>query len=882
MALIANLSDTRNMHRHLIIFCFLVKIACTTYGQALLPYQSKNYTTQQRVSDLMQRMSLREKWMQLFMVPGDLKFNESAYKDGIFGLQINAWVDALNPAQQIITYDTTTTLVSYYKQIKNIQNHFLTQTRLGIPPIFFAEALHGVVANNVSVFPQSIALAATFDTALMHQVANYIADECTALNINQVLSPVINLATDVRWGRTEETYGEDPYLTSVMGIAYVTAFERKNIITTPKHFVSNVGDGGRDSYPIDYSKRHLQEYDLVPFKKCFENGKSRSVMTSYNALNGKSCSTNKVLLQLILKNEWNFKGFVISDAGAVGGANVLLNTTSDYETSGREAIESGLDVIFQTDVNHEALFNKPFLNGQVNEAMDKAVERVLTAKFELGLFDNKQPNKILPHPTHADSLAFIAAAKSIVLLQNNGVLPLNKKQDVAVIGADATEKRMGGYSGHNNYIISILDGIRNYAQGNVVFDQGASRYNDTYNVVDAKHFIQTNGNSINAYYYNNINWQGLPQVAHEPNINHNCTFMPPAANTANSFYSVKWQAKLKAPYSGNYQIGLRGNDGYTLTINNKIHISRTQKVSFHTDMKPYYFKKDSVYNIEVTFFEPVGNGSVALVWDAFVSTPNFDKSILIAKKSDVIIYVAGINEGEFNDRASLQLPGMQAHLLQELSLLNKPIVVLLVGGSAVTMPWLHKVDAVMQVWYPGQQGGNAIAAVVYGKSPSGKLPFTWPVHEAQLPLVYNHKPTGRGNDYTNLSGKPLFPFGYGLSYTTFSYSDLIISKNVISNTDSFTVTCTITNTGAVYADEVAQLYIKDVVASYAQPVLSLKGFERISLSPGQYKKVTFNVTPEMLTILDENLKPIVEPGVFEIMIGASCTDIKLKSSIIVK
>ncbi|HQV01479.1 MAG TPA: glycoside hydrolase family 3 N-terminal domain-containing protein, partial [Bacteroidia bacterium] len=408
----------------------------------------------------------------------------------------------------------------------------------------------------------------------------------------------------------------DPYLASAMAVAYVSAFEKNNIITTPKHFVANVGDGGRDSYPVDYSKRHMLEYDFIPFKSCFDFGKSRSVMTAYNALNGKSCSTNKVLLQQILKDEWKFKGFVISDAGAVGGANVLLNTTKNYTASGKEAIAAGLDVIFQTSVTHEQLFNEPFLSGEMDTAMDKAVTRVLTAKFELGLFDNITEATIPPsHPKDADTLAFEAAVKSLVLLQNNGILPLTQKQKVAVIGTDAIEKRMGGYSGNNNYIVSILDGIKSKSP-NVAFSAGPGR-GDNFQVIGSEYFIGANNENVKALYYNNISWQGQPVMQFESNLNHHCTFMPPAKNISNTFYSVKWMASLKAPFTGLCNMGLRGNDGYTLSVNGKPHISRTSKISFHNDVKPYNFIKDSLYLIEVTFYESVGDGSVALVWDAF-------------------------------------------------------------------------------------------------------------------------------------------------------------------------------------------------------------------------------------------------------------------------
>jgi beta-glucosidase len=326
-------------------------------------------------------MTPEEKFWQLFMIPGAIENNnEEKYKNGIFGFQVSADSKNGDAAQQLLVYNATDDAFTLAKKINSSQKYFIENTRLGIPIIAFDEVLHGLVRGGATSFPQAIALAATWDTALVYEVAHAIAIETQARGIRQVLSPVINIASDPRWGRVEETYGEDPFLVSQMGVAFISTFEKMNIITTPKHFIANSGDGGRDSYPIHWNERLLDEIYFPPFEAAIKRGGARSVMTAYNSLDGVPCSANNWLLNKKLKGDWHFSGFVISDAGAVGGANVLHFTAKDYPESGEQAISNGLDVIFQTAYDHHNLFIPPFLNGQIaGNKIDDAVSRVLRA-----------------------------------------------------------------------------------------------------------------------------------------------------------------------------------------------------------------------------------------------------------------------------------------------------------------------------------------------------------------------------------------------------------------------------------------------------------------------------------------------------------------------
>jgi beta-glucosidase len=863
-------------------------------------YKKATAPVDDRVKDLLQRMTPEEKFWQLFMIPGDLGNDPSKYKNGLFGFQVNTGQQQQGAAAQLLSYAPGQTGKQTLGKINSIQQYFVEQTRLGIPIIAFDEALHGLIRSEATSFPQAIALAATWDTAMMNTVAAAIAKETRARGIRHILSPVVNLATDPRWGRTEETYGEDPFLSAAMGVAFVKAFEQRGVATNPKHFAVNHGEGGRDSYPIHYNERLLEETYLVPFKAVVQKAGARSIMTAYNSIDGSPCSANDWLLNQKLRKDWGFKGFVLSDAGATGGANVLHFTAADYAEAGKKSIENGLDVIFQTAYEHHTLFDKHFLDKSMDPAViDSAVARVLRAKFELGLFEKPYAaiSDVAPWTKEQHrTISTEAARRSIVLLKNEKqVLPVSKSaKRIAVIGVDATEGRLGGYSGPGNDIITILKGIQQKASNaHVTYSPGPGREHQAWTFVEAK-FLSTvkdgkKTTGLVGEYYNNVTLSGEPALKRiDQQIRFQWTLFSPDPEKINyDFFSARWTGQLESPATGKFKIGIDGNDGYRLFINNKIVIDNWKKQSYSTKLADYYFEKGKRYDIRIEYFEPAGNAWFRLVWNVNVkdsSAIKIQQAVNAARSSDVAIIVAGIEEGEFRDRASLALPGLQDELIQKVAATGKPVIVLLVGGSAITMNnWIDKVKGIVQVWYPGETGGTAVADILFGdRSPSGKLPITFPVSEAQLPLVYNHKPTGRGDDYNNLTGQPLFPFGFGLSYTDFEYSKLKLDKSTIAVGDSVEVRFNIKNTGKYQGDEVVQLYLHDELASVARPVKELKGFQRVSLEPGEEKELTFLITPDLLTMLDIHLKEVIEPGKFRLMIGSSSTDIRLREIFEVK
>jgi beta-glucosidase len=608
-----------------------------------------------------------------------------------------------------------------------------------------------------------------------------------------------------------------------------------------------------------------------------------------------------LLLGDILKREWNFSGFVISDAAATGGATVLHHTEASTATATKDAFEAGLDVVFQSSWPQHRPYLDAFRRGLVADSIINAsVSRVLRAKFELGLFeqpfvDADAAARLNNSPEHR-ALARTAARESIVLLKNDrGVLPLSRTvRSIAVLGADATEARLGGYSGPGVQPVSILTGIRDVVGkgATVRFAPGPGRMTREYAVVGAEQLSSVDSGrtvrGLRGEYFDNNRLFGTPRLVRtDPRVDFGWTLNSPGRGIPFDWYSVRWTGKLTVPAAGVKRIGVEGNDGYRLYLDGKMVVDDWVKRSYGSSLANVNLVPGSVHDIRLEYFESTGNARVKLVWDAGV--PNdwrvkIAAAVDSARKSDVAIVVAGLEEGEFRDRAFLALPGHQEELIERVAATGKPTVVVLAGGSAITMSkWIGSAAGVLDVWYPGVEGGHAVADVLFGDfNPAGRLPITFAMSEGQLPLVYNHKPTGRGDDYLDLTGQPLFPFGFGLSYTTFEYSDLAIEPADIAATGTTSLRCRVKNVGPRAGDEVAQLYLHDVLASAARPVIQLAGLERVHLEPGESRTVQFTVGPDQLRMLDRDMRWVVEPGAFRVMIGASSKDIRLRGEFVVR
>ena len=848
---------------------------------AVPPYRDPRLSTAARVGDLLSRMTPEEKFWQLFMIPGDLDDPTQDYSRGIFGLQVTPPRDSTGgPAR------------ADAERVNAIQRYFVERTRLGVPIIPFDEAVHGLARAGATVFPAAIALAATWDTALVARVSRAIAVETASRGVRQVLSPVANIARDVRWGRVEETYGEDPLLASAMVRAYVAAFERQGVIATPKHFVANVGEGGRDSYPVEFSERLLREVYYPPFKAAIQDAGARSVMTSYNSVDGTPATQNRALLSGTLKSDWGFSGFVISDASATGGAIVLHRTEASTMTAARHAMESGLDVVFQSSYPQHRPYLEAMLSGTIADSViDAAVSRVLRAKFELGLFERPYVSPDSAARWNGSAvhrvLAREAARASVVLLKNaRHVLPLAPTlRTVAVIGAEATEPRLGGYSAPGRRAVSMLAAVRAKLAptSSVLYAPGPGRVTRAFATVPAASLSELTGQ-----YFDNITLSGAPRVTRiDPDVDFNWAFSAPVRGLRFGWYSVRWEGALHAPVRRVHRLGVEGNDGYRLWLDGTLLLDNWGKRSAGATLVPVALDPGTRHELRLEYFETTGSARVRLVWDTG-DTPDWraqiDSAVAVAGRSDVAIIAAGIEEGEFRDRAMLGLPGHQEELIERVSATGTPVVVVLSGGSAITMSrWIDRVRGVLDGWYAGEEGGSAIGDVLFGDyNPAGRLPITFPVAEGQLPLYYNHKPTGRGDDYDDLTGRPLFPFGFGLSYTTFSYSSLLIEPATIDAGAGAVVHCTIRNDGDRAGDEVVQLYLHQELASVARPVTELRAFQRVHLAAGERRDLTFSLTRADLEMLDRDLRTVVEPGRFQVMVGASSNDIRLRGELVVR
>jgi beta-glucosidase len=604
----------------------------------------------------------------------------------------------------------------------------------------------------------------------------------------------------------------------------------------------------------------------------------------------------------MLKRRWGFRGFVISDAAATGGATVLHMTEANTGTAARHAIEAGLDVIFQSSWPQHRPYLAAFTRGQIDRAtIDAAVGRVLRVKFELGLFEQPyvSTDEAAAWNGTAEHLATarLAARKSMVLLRNEGgALPLaNTIKSVAVIGSDAAEARLGGYSRSGSRKVSIVDGLEQKlgSGATVRYAPGPGRDVPSGFVQVPADVLSTSADGkpvpgLRGEYFDNDRLAGAPRLQRvDEQMDFRWTLNSPGRGIPFDWYSVRWTGMLTAPSSGVSRIGVEGNDGYRLYIDERLVIDNWRKQSFGRRTADVHLAAGSRHDIRLEYFETTGNARLKLIWDAGAvdgGPAAIEAAVQLARASDVAIVAAGIEEGEFRDRAFLSLPGRQEDLIRAVAATRTPTVVVLVGGSAITMsPWIDAVAAVVHLWYPGEQGGHAVADVLFGdENPAGRLPITFPMAEGQLPLYYNHKPTGRGDDYVDLTGMPLFPFGFGLSYTTFEYGDLRIEPSTADAAGAVTVRCIVTNTGTRAGDEVVQLYVRDVVASVARPVMELRGFTRIHLKAGESREVSFALGPDDLRMLDRDLRWVVEPGVFRVMIGASSEDIRLRGEFTVK
>ncbi|MEP7039774.1 MAG: glycoside hydrolase family 3 N-terminal domain-containing protein [Acidobacteriota bacterium] len=749
-----------------------------------IPYKNANLSIDERVKDLLGRMTLEEKVAQMMCLwmekPND---NTGIPKEQLpFG-------GTFSP--ELAKQKMPNGMGQFARQRENLdpkmsaeyanatQKWLIENTRLGIPVMFHDEILHGSMLSGATVFPVPLSMASSWDPDLVSTVFTVAARQTRIRGTHQVLGPNMDLAREPRWGRTEETYGEDPYLTSRMIVSVVKAIQGNatyenpkiddmHVIATGKHFAGHgQPENGTNIGPLNLSERLLRETHFRPFEAAIKEANLFSIMPAYHEIDGIPVHVNKFMLDTVLRKDWNFQGTVVSDYYAMTETFARHKVAADKADAAKQALEAGVDVeLPDPDVNKTLV--EQVKAGKIPESLiDQAVSRILYQKFQLGLFENPYVDvnkavKMMDTPEDR-ALALETAKKSIVLLKNqNNVLPLDKSKlkSVAVIGPNANRAHLGGYTDPRPpRTVSILDGVKNKV-----------------------------GNAV------------------------------------------------KVNYAEGVKITKEGGNwfGDTITLN-----------------------------------------------DAASDQKLIDEAVNTAKNSDAVILVIGGNEdtnkeawaeNHLGDRDSLELVGRQNDLVKAVLATKKPTVVFMINSGPLAINYIaENVPAILEGFYLGEETGTAAADVLFGDyNPGGKLAVSFPRTVGQLPIYYNYKPTAR-RGYLLSTTEPLFPFGFGLSYTTFEYSNLKITKPKIKADEETIVMLDVKNTGKVRGDEIAQMYIRDEVSSVTRPIKELKDFARVSIEPGETKTVTFKITPEKLAFYNREMKRVVEPGTFQIMVGGNST-----------
>lgn len=777
------------------------------------------------------------------------------------------------------------------------------------------EGLHGVVkGGRFTVFPQAIAMAATWSPSLIYEVSSAISDEARAKwnfynrgkdqkdvysDMLTFWSPTINMARDPRWGRTPETYGEDPFLTSKIGVSFVKGLQGDDdrylkVVATPKHFVANNQEENRFTYNAKVSERALREYYFPAYKACIIEGKAQSVMSAYNAINGVPSTANSWLLNDVLRSEWGFKGYVVSDCGAVTYLEKSHRYVEDKKHAAKAAIESGLDLECGADIYPNHLF-PAYQEGLVSEAtIDSATARVLTSRFKLGIFDSTEDNPytklssdVIGSEKHQE-LAIETSRQSIVLLKNQDILPLDraKIKKIAVVGVNANNVVFGDYSGLPVISpVSPLQGIIDKVGDDIeVIPVRWKTASQNLNLIEGDYLRNSsNGeHGLFAEYYDDKFLEGTPKTRVDRVVDFDPVNQPPDPYTAFRHKSIRWTGFVKPTSSGTYKIGVNSDDGVRLWINGELKVDEWHNRGATTDQVEIAMIDGQEYAIKLEYFDNGGDAICQLLWETpRKSTDLYSEDRKAAKESDYVIAVMGTNksiEKEGNDRESINLPEDQVAYLKDLYTINKNIIVVLVAGSSLAINWIDEhIPAIIDAWYPGESGGTAIADVLFGDyNPAGRLPFTFYKSMNDLPPMDDYE-VSNGRTYMYFEKEVLYPFGYGLSYTQFEYSAMKVKKRG----EKLELSVTLKNTGNYDGDEVIQLYFAAKDPSVKRPLKQLVGFERATFDVGESKTIKFEVSQNDLSFWNEKTgKWTFENGTYEFMIGASSDDIRLSKSFV--
>ncbi len=779
--------------------------------------------------------------------------------------------------------------------------------RLQIPVYnWWTEALHGVAVGTATVFPEPIGLAASFDEPLIHNVGTAIAIEARAKHHEQLRhgnylgvgldfwSPNINIFRDPRWGRGQETYGEDPYLTGRMAVAYVTGMQGDDpkylrVIATPKHYAVHSGpEPLRHTMDVQVSKHDEEDTYLWAFRAAVTEGKAGSVMCVFNSVNGEPGCANSFLLEDQLRDKWNFQGYVVTDCDSI----VDIYRGHHYVQSLAEAaaisMKRGTDLDCNDPGNDYARYIDAVKQGLLTEKdLDVAVTRLMKARFLLGMFDPPETVSYAQIPfSENDSephrqLALQAARESIVLLKNDGILPLKSRiKRFAVVGplADQIEVLEGNYNGTPSRATSALEGIRKqFPSAQISFEPG-TLFLRSKDVIPAEALTTSDGRpGLKAEFFQNRDLQGPPQVSRvDSQVNFVFTEQPPAPGMGKLNFSARWSGFLTAKASGNYQIGASGLDGCRLWLNGQLLVDHWSNCV--TTTKAIQLIKGRKYSVKLEYWRGGGAARIKLLWLPPQNDP-LTAALASANKADVVVAVVGITseledeESPVNlpgfkggDRTSLDLPQEEEDLLKGLKATGKPLVIVLMNGSALAVNWANEnANAILDAWYSGEEGGTAIAETLAGiNNPAGRLPVTFYKSVDQLPPFEDYAMTNR--TYRYFSGQPLYPFGYGLSYSKFLYSDLKLSSSTLDAGNSLHVDVNVRNITQRDGDEVVELYLTPPQTPGA-PIRSLRAFARVQIAAGKTQPVHFTLAPRDLSTVNRAGDRVVAAGEYRISVG---------------
>ena len=875
-----------------ILFYFIVFLFFEGFSQqAKYPFQNPELSVEDRITDLLARMSLEEKVRQMDMYKGgDFKEEEN-----FSGSKTYATIGKLGVGAIHDIYPESA------KMINDLQKYVIENNRWGIPALIMCEMLHGYTGEGGTAFPMNIGLGSTWDKELMKKVGQVIGTEGRAHGVHYGLGPVLGIGREPRWGRVAETFSEDTYLAGEIGLAMIIGIQgdtldsNRAMISEPKHFaVHSVPQTGSNSSPILVGERTSREDFLPVFEKAFVEGGALGTMCAYTELDGIPCAANHWLLTEVLRNEWGFKGIVISDLGAIRYIQTTHFAADSPQDAIRQAVSAGVDMQFY-DFKYE--FWQKTIIDLVREGklpmkdIDRAAGGVLRLKFTLGLFEDpyteqKWIDQRFHSKEHQD-IALEAGRKSIILLKNQqNILPIKKDiKTIAVIGPNADVSRLGGYSVRKKKGVTVLQGIKNVAGPDVevLYEKGVNLI-DKGEAISSEFLLTPDGltQGLKGEYFNNTKLEGKPVIVRtDKKVEFDWPWFP-VEGIGDDFFSVRWTGYLIPKNSFDGWIGLSTDDGIRLWIDDQLFIDSWKKGAI-IEKKSLHLDAGKKYKIRLETFEGQWGARAHLRWD--YHKVDLNPAIEIAKKADVAIVVLGESRElveENRDVASLDLKGNQMALIKAIQETGTPVVCVLLNGRPLSINWISKnVLAIVEAWFPGEAGGNAVADVLFGNyNPAGRLPITVPRSVGQLPFYYNQKPSTI-HRYVSEKDTPLYPFGYGLSYTEFSYDNLKLGKKAIKKDGIVTVSVDVTNTGTKDGEEVVQLYINDIYSSVTTPLKTLKGFERVYIKKGETKKITFNLPAYELAIWNPKMERVVETGEFELMVGGNSQDlIKTEFSII--